>query len=165
MLWVSAKRRLPLTIALLIGLIVLGTAISRGHGPRPSAGATYTGTVVLVTRSGQVRRRLPLSFSISADGRRVGAIRFPAGLPTRCPGTIAGTISHQPAVTPLRAPSRFVVSLTIRSAVAALLGHLELSGVFHTFGRADGAVATTFTAAGLRDCGTGGGYVARAGAA
>jgi hypothetical protein len=165
-LWVSAKRRLPLTIALLLGLIVLGVAVGHAHGPRPSAGATYTGTVVLVTRTGQIRRRLPLGFSVSADGRRIGAIRFPDGLPSICPQTVAATISHRPGVTALRESSRFLVTLTIHAASLSgpPLGKLQLSGVFHSFGRVDGAVATTFTTRGLRHCGTGGGYAARTGA-
>jgi hypothetical protein len=160
-IWVSRGRRLPLTIALLIGLIVLGVIIGRTHGPKPALGATYTGTVYVETAAGKITQRLPITFAVNGSGRRVSAFRFPGGLPRLCPASRLGTVSAATGTAPVRAPSGFELNLAIDGATPHI-GTLEISGVFHSFNRESGAVAAHYGSAGRQGCDASGGYTAKA---
>jgi hypothetical protein len=157
MIWVSAKRRLPLTIALIFGLIVIGAILSVSRGSKPSPGTVYTGTVVVQTPAGTIRGDRPVSFSVGAGARRVRAFRFAGGIPSLCPATAGTTASGAGAIV---SPSRFLARLAIRRANRRV-GTLTISGDFHTLGHESGALSTRFDVPGLRRCDAGGAYSTR----
>jgi hypothetical protein len=161
MIWVSPRRRLALTVALLVGLIVVGLVVSHAHNAKPQAGVTYTGTVFVETAAGKVTQQLPISFGVTRSGRRVSAFRLPGGLPRGCPRQTVGSVTLAPGSAPLATPGRFEVNLALADATGRV-GTLEISGDFHALNHESGAVATRYSAARLRGCDASGGYVTKA---
>ncbi len=161
MIWISPGRRLPLTIALLVGLIVVGTILGHTHGAQPQAGATYTGTVFVETPAGTVTQRLPISFQVTRSGRNVTRFRFSGGLPRACQTSPPAGVRAASVTAPVRTPSRFEVNLAL-DAGAGRVGTLEISGSFHPLKRESGAVAARYSSPGLARCDASGGYTAKA---
>jgi hypothetical protein len=159
MIWVSAKRRLPLTIALIFGLIVIGAILSISRGSKPTPNTIYTGTVVVQTKAGTIRARRPVAFDVGASARTVRAFRFAGGIPSLCPATAGTTVSGAGTIIK---PSRFLARLAIRRA-SRRVGTLIVSGDFHALGREGGALTTRFTSPRLRGCGAGGAYSTKSG--
>jgi hypothetical protein len=160
MIWISPKRRLPLVLALLVGLVVIGVIINHAHGPKPAAGATYTGTVYVETAAGKVTQRLPIAFGVSASGQQVASVRFSAGLPRACAAATLGSVTVPARSTPIRTPSRFELNLAITGS-GRQVGTLEISGIFHTLNRESGAVAVHYSPPALRGCDATGGYTTK----
>jgi hypothetical protein len=157
----SPARRLPVVVALLAGLIVLGVIVGHTHGAKPHANGVYTGTVYVENDAGHVTARLPISLTVNRTGQRVGRLRFPGGLPQGCPGHSPGRLVASTASAVLRNPSAFEINLPITGA-SGPIGILEVSGVFESLDRESGAVATRYSAEHLRSCDASGGYTAKA---
>jgi hypothetical protein len=160
-IWTSSpRRRLQLTLALLVGLIVIGTILAHTHGAKPDAGATYTGTVIVETQAGRTVQQLPFSFEVATSGQEVAGFRLPAGVPTLCSKSTSGADVAADGSGSITNPSHFRVNLPIIGA-GHRVGTLEISGSFHTLHRESGAVATRYSSSRLRDCDASGGYATR----
>jgi hypothetical protein len=158
-IWLSGRRRLPVTIALIFGLVAIGAILSVSHGSKPSADGVYTGTVIVQTKSGTTRGERPVSFDVAASAGAVQAFRFTGGVPSLCRATAGTTVSGRATIV---GPGRFLARLPINRA-ATRVGTLLISGAFHTLGRESGALRTTFGPRDLRNCEATGGYTTRSG--
>lgn len=166
MIWASRRRRRIITVALLLGLVVAAVIVSGTHSPRPGAGTSYTGTVVVQSPSGRVLARLPVGFAISHRGERVVGLTLRAGPPRACARTLPGRVVLAPVSTPVVGPDIFRLRTAILAAGPAAhrtrIGTLEVSGAFHLFGRVSGALAARYNTVALRGCDARGGFIGHA---
>jgi hypothetical protein len=156
---VSRKHRLPLTVALLVGLFVIGAILSRSHGAKPISGGTYTGTVYVPGTPGHNSRTLSIGFTVDRAADQVEAFRFPKGLPRHCSSATTASVGSGSAK--IVSPDKFLARLPILRS-GTRIGTLLISGSFGSLNRESGAVQTTFSAAGLKRCGAVGGYMTKA---
>ncbi len=143
MLQLSRRAVAPVT-----ALAVFGAAGAQAlaSSAKPVHGATYGGEITRVVHSmGKTfRNKLPISFAVSANGKKVSAFTFTSFYPVYCQG--GGFGSPQPKSGEISSKGKFKVKLPLVFAPThAHEGFLVVSGTFAKHGKVSGTVFTDFT--------------------
>lgn len=134
-----------LHVRMLVGIVLAALVVAAGAAAAlaatPIKGATYTGKLKLPHASSVT---FPISFKVSANGKRVSDFSFPHGYPVYCQG--GGFGQQQAASAPITKRGRFTVKLPIYFAPArSHQGFVIVTGTFAKHGKESGKVMTDFT--------------------
>ena len=134
---ISLDRRLAAAVALTALVAVTGGAAA-ALAAKPVRAATYSGKI---SRASNVT--FPISFKVSANGKRVSSFVLTSSYPVYCQGGGFGTV--QPASGTVSKHGTFKVKLPIYFAPAHQhQGFVIVTGVFGKHGKESGTVRTDF---------------------
>lgn len=134
---ISLDRRLAAAVALTVLVAVTGAAAA--VAATPVRAATYSGKI---SRASNVT--FPISFKVSANGKRVSSFVLTSSYPVYCQGGGFGTV--QPASGTVSKHGTFKVKLPIYFAPAHQhQGFVIVTGAFGKHGKESGTVRTDFT--------------------
>jgi hypothetical protein len=115
---------------------------------KPVRGAIYSGQITRVLHSGgkTFKSNFPISFAVSANGKRVSAFTFPSSYPVYCQG--GGFGQPQSKSGKISDKGKFKVKLPLVFAPTHQhQGFLVVSGTFGKHRKVSGTVFTDFTKA------------------
>jgi len=132
--------RIPTAICLAAIVALLGVTAA-ALAAKPIKGAAYQGKLKLTHASSVT---YPISFKVSANGKRVSGFSLPHGYPVYCQG--GGFGQQQAASSTISKTGRFTVKLPIYFAPAHQhQGFVIITGAFAKHGKESGTVRTDFT--------------------
>ena len=135
---ISPDRRLAAAIAL-TALVAVTIGPVAALAAKPVSGATYSGKI---SRASNVT--FPISFKVSANGKRVSSFVLASSYPVYCQGGGFGAV--QPASGTISKHGTFKVKLPIYFAPAHQhQGFVIVTGTFAKHGKESGTVRTDFT--------------------
>lgn len=135
---ISLDRRLATAVALTTLVAVTGGAAA-AVAAKPVRGATYSGKISRVSNV-----TFPISFKVSANGKRVSSFVLASSYPVYCQGGGFGAV--QPASGTVSKRGTFKVKLPIYFAPAHQhQGFVIVTGAFGKHGRESGTLKTDFT--------------------
>jgi hypothetical protein len=127
----------------LAGLLAASAGTAVALAAAPIKGATYQGKLKLPHATSVT---FPISFKVSANGKRVSNFTLAHGYPVYCQG--GGFGQQQPASGTVTSKGKFTVKLPIFFAPAHQhQGFVIVTGTFAKNGRESGTVVTDFTRA------------------
>lgn len=129
------RLRVATTLSVCIGVWLGATALA--IAAKPVKSATYTGTT---------NHESPVSFKVSANGKRVTGLHVP--LPASC--QYGGIAALKPGTARITSKGTFKATLTIRALDGQKSGKVFVAGTFHRKRRESGTITSVFTA--FRDC-------------
>lgn len=135
---ISLGRRLAAAIAV-TALVAVTAGAAAALAAKPVSGATYSGKI---SRTSNVT--FPISFKVSANGRRVSSFVLTNSYPVYCQGGGFGAV--QPGSGTISRRGTFTVKLPIYFAPDRQhQGFVIVTGAFAKHGRESGKVKTDFT--------------------
>lgn len=138
-------RALPAAALLLLVLALAGAALAAG----PKKGATYSGLITRVIDGN--RSTYPISFDVSANGRKVETFSLPSNYPIYCEG--GGFGEAKEATAKISRQGTFTARLPLYFAPTHdHQGFVKITGKFGKQGHESGKVITEFSGGSLTGC-------------
>jgi len=148
-------RALPAAALILLVLALTGAALAAG----PRKGSTYSGLITRIIEGN--RSTFPISFEVSANGKKVQDFSLPSDYPVYCEG--GGFGEARDATAKITSKGTFTAKLPLYFAPThEHQGFVEITGKFGKKGHASGKVTTDFTN-GAGSCNGTSRYTAKAG--
>lgn len=141
------RARMPAAIVL-AGLLAVSAGTAVALAAAPIKGATYQGKLKLPHATNQT---FPISFKVSANGKRVSKFTLAHGYPVYCQG--GGFGQQQPGSGTVTSKGKFTVKLPIVFTFGPTHRHqgfVIVTGTFAKHGKESGTVVTDFT--GVHTC-------------
>jgi hypothetical protein len=141
-----ALSRRAVTPAVALAMLGAAGAQALASTAKPVHGATYSGEITRVVHSGgkTFRSQYPISFAVSATGKRVSAFALPSFYPVYCQGGGFGVAQSKSGE--ISGKGKFKVKLPLYFAPThAHEGFLVVSGTFAKHGKVSGTAFTDFT--------------------
>ena len=139
------RRLLPAAALLLLALTLAGLAVAA----TPKKGATYSGLITRVIDGSS--STFPISFQVSANGKKVRNFTLESDYPIYCEG--GGFGEAQKATATISKQGTFTAKLPLYFAPSHQhQGFVEISGKFGKKGHESGKVVTDFTTGTFTGC-------------